>query len=119
MTVSFRHRSSQQFPVMSLSSHPVGGALTVTVGLLLLLLAGPTSVCAAPVQRIVLRGSPSEQMSELGDLLAAVGPGTSGAAGGGMMPRRPDNFRNLEELNQYMAEMRQFYSMLSRPRSVK
>lgn len=47
----------------------------------------------------------------------------SGGADGGRVgsiviepPKRPTNFRNLEELNQYLAEMRQFYSILGRPR---
>jgi len=31
-------------------------------------------------------------------------------------PRRPDSFRSIDELNQYLAEMRQYYSMLGRPR---
>jgi len=31
-------------------------------------------------------------------------------------PRRPDSFRTIDELNQYLAEMRQYYSMLGRPR---
>jgi len=31
-------------------------------------------------------------------------------------PRRPDSFRTIDELNEYLAEMRQYYSMLGRPR---
>ena len=122
MAVTCRHRSSQPLSVVPLSLRPVGVAPFVTVGLLLLLI-GQTTVSSAPAHNIVLRGSSSDQMAvDLGDMLAvAANGGTNGAAiyNGGMMPRRPESFRNLEELNQYMAEMRQFYSMLSRPRSVE
>nr|QUP52000.1 NPF-2 [Urechis unicinctus] len=31
-------------------------------------------------------------------------------------PRRPAQFRNVDELNQYLAELRQYYSILGRPR---
>ena len=36
----------------------------------------------------------------------------------GVFPKRPENFRNVEELNSYLAEMRQFYALLGRPRLV-
>jgi len=32
------------------------------------------------------------------------------------LSRRPDSFRNLEELNEYLAEMKQYYALLGRPR---
>lgn len=31
-------------------------------------------------------------------------------------PKRPASFRNLDELNQYITEMRQYYSIIGRPR---
>jgi len=31
-------------------------------------------------------------------------------------PRRPDSFRSIDELNKYLADVRQYYSMLGRPR---
>ena len=31
-------------------------------------------------------------------------------------PRRPEHFRNIEELNKYLAELRQYYTILGRPR---
>jgi len=51
--------------------------------------------------------------ADLSDMLAA-GDGASRIRVG--QPRRPDSFRTIDELNQYLAEMRQYYSMLGRPR---
>jgi hypothetical protein len=111
-----RHRSSQHSPIWTPSSRPVAIVLTAIFGLLLLLLDGPASVSAAPNPAVVMPAS-SDQLAELGDLLAAAAAGGAGGIGsGGMAPRRPDSFRNLDELNQYLAEMRQFYAMLGRPR---
>jgi Pancreatic hormone peptide len=111
-----RHRSSQHAPILTTSSRPIAIVLTAILGLLLLLLDGPTSVNAAPNPAVVMP-APSDQLAELGDLLAAAAAGGAGGiAAGGMAPRRPDSFRNLDELNQYLADMRQFYSMLGRPR---
>ncbi|KAI0214997.1 hypothetical protein LSAT2_033008, partial [Lamellibrachia satsuma] len=31
-------------------------------------------------------------------------------------PRRPAQFRNLDELNSYLKELRQYYTILGRPR---
>lgn len=31
-------------------------------------------------------------------------------------PKRPNQFRNIAELNQYLAELRQYYTILGRPR---
>ena len=31
-------------------------------------------------------------------------------------PKRPEQFRNIDELNQYLAELRQYYTILGRPR---
>lgn len=117
MADSGRHRSSQHLPILTPSSRPVAIVLTAIFGLLLLLvLDGPASVNAAPNPAAVMPG-PSDQLAELGDLLAAAAAGGAGGIGaGGMAPRRPDSFRNLDELNQYLAEMRQFYAMLGRPR---
>ena len=50
--------------------------------------------------------------ADLGEMLAADGDGRIAAG----RPRRPDSFRTIDELNQYLAEMRQYYSMLGRPR---
>jgi len=49
---------------------------------------------------------------DLGEMLAADGDARIAAG----HPRRPDSFRTVDELNQYLAEMRQYYSMLGRPR---
>jgi hypothetical protein len=90
-------------------------SLLVSTLSILLLLTGP-----------VQGGDRVEQLAaELGDLLQAgpVTGGSNGGSGGAQVisgivgpPRRPDSFRSLDELNQYLAEMRQFYSMLGRPR---
>ena len=31
-------------------------------------------------------------------------------------PVRPEHFRNLEELNEYLSELRQYYTIIGRPR---
>jgi len=49
---------------------------------------------------------------DLGDMLAPDGDARIAVG----RPRRPDSFRTIGELNQYLAEMRQYYSMLGRPR---
>ena len=120
--VMLRNQRPSSFAATSLSSYGPTTAVLITVPLLLLLLANSASVTkAAPSSSMLLgQGSSSpDQLAELADLLASAAVasgGTRGAGGSGMVPRRPDNFRNLDELNQYMAEMRQFYSMLGRPR---
>jgi len=68
-----------------------------------------------------VRGGTSDNRlvaADLSDMLAAPGgdAATSRIAVG--QPRRPDSFRTIDELNDYLAEMRQYYSMLGRPRSV-
>ena len=50
--------------------------------------------------------------ADLGEMLAADGDARIAMG----HPRRPDSFRSIDELNQYLAEMRQYYSMLGRPR---
>ena len=50
--------------------------------------------------------------ADVGDMLAADGDARISVG----HPRRPDSFRTIDELNQYLAEMRQYYSMLGRPR---
>jgi len=49
---------------------------------------------------------------DLGEMLAPDGDARIAVG----RPRRPDSFRSIEELNQYLADMRQYYSMLGRPR---
>ena len=50
-----------------------------------------------------------EQLAALPDpagaVIAAIEP-----------PRRPEHFRNMQELNAYLAELRQYYTILGRPR---
>ena len=31
-------------------------------------------------------------------------------------PARPDNFNNMDELNQYLAALREYYAVIGRPR---
>lgn len=50
--------------------------------------------------------------ADLGEMLAADGDPRIAMG----RPRRPDSFLTIDELNQYLAEMRQYYSMLGRPR---
>ena len=52
--------------------------------------------------------------SQLDDMLVAGDDDDPGTSVG--RPRRPDSFRTIGELNEYLAEMRQYYSMLGRPR---
>jgi len=49
--------------------------------------------------------------ADLRDMIAAGGDGRIVGH-----PRRPDSFRTIDELNQYLADMRKYYSMLGRPR---
>ena len=53
--------------------------------------------------------------SDLGDMLQAADDDVDPRISVGR-PRRPDSFRTIDELNEYLAEMRQYYSMLGRPR---
>ena len=60
-----------------------------------------------------VQGVDKQQLAaDLGDLLAADGDARIAVG----RPRRPTSFRTIDELNQYLAEMRQYYSMLGRPR---
>jgi len=90
--------------MMSIGSRP----LTLVVMLSTLCLLMSSFSC-------YVQGSDDSQLlaAELGDMLAADGDDPRTSVG---RPRRPDSFRTIDELNQYLAEMRQYYSMLGRPR---
>ena len=63
---------------------------------------------AVTVCVVVLLLSGKTQAQDARDLalgIAAVNP-----------PQRPEQFRNIDELNKYLAELRQYYTILGRPR---
>ena len=89
-----------------------GCPLTLVVVLTALTLLVPSFDCrlAATADNRLL------DAADLGDMLAADSAGAGRGSSRIGQPRRPDSFRTIDELNQYMAEMRQYYSMLGRPR---
>jgi len=83
-------------------NHP----LTLVVVLYALCLLAPSFDC------YVHGADNSLSAADLGEMLVADGDARIAVG----RPRRPDSFRTIDELNQYLAEMRQYYSMLGRPR---
>lgn len=52
------------------------------------------------------------ELSEVREMLSSA----AAAAAVVEPPKRPASFRNLDALNQYITEMRQYYSIIGRPR---
>lgn len=83
----------------------LNGPLAFIVVLSALCLLAPRSVES---RRLSRRIDTQLEPEDLGEMPQDDGEATH--------PRRPDSFRTIEELNNYLAKMRQYYSMLGRPR---
>jgi len=91
----------------------------VVVLLTLCLLAPPLADCYVQRRASAPAAADSALLAdELGDMLVSAAAGDDDPRTGVGRPRRPESFRTIDELNEYLAEMRQYYSMLGRPRSV-